>query len=139
MLDTKKVRLIAVARSQLGLDDDSYREILAVAGGVTSLKDLDDAGFQAVMQAFEDRGFRSSMKKRDFGERAGMATPKQVEFIRMLWSEYTGRSEDDAALGKWLERKFGVSALRFLPIALAPKVITALKAMKARKTNATGT
>jgi hypothetical protein len=64
--------------------------------------------------------------------RTGMASPGQTSFIRQLWAECTQGAGTDATLGKWLERQFGVSSLRFVSADLAPKVIGGLKAMKGR-------
>lgn len=130
-MSPKQIALIHVAKKRLGLDDDMYRAILYKLGGVMSAKDLNAAGFEAVMEYFTACGFRSDWTHRTFGRRPGMASPAQVDLIKSLWSEYTGR-DDEAALNKWLERSFHVSALRFLPASMAQKAITGLKRMKSR-------
>ncbi len=61
-----------------------------------------------------------------------MASPRQVELIRDLWSEYKGEDASDLNLGHWLERTFHRSSIRFLGYDEAQKVIGALKMMKAR-------
>ena len=61
-----------------------------------------------------------------------MASFAQIELIRALWAEYTRGRAGEEELGKWLLRSFKLSSLRFLTAEAAPKVITALKAMKAR-------
>lgn len=132
-LARKQLSLIHVAKAQLGMEEEDYRALLKRFGGVESSKDLDHAGFLRVVDAFTRLGFRSDFSKRNFGERACMASPRQVALIRDLWTEYTRGEGTDATLGKWLDHKFKVSALRFLPAEAAPKAITALKAMKARK------
>ncbi|WP_096701622.1 regulatory protein GemA [Magnetospirillum sp. 15-1] len=129
----KQLSLIHVAKAQLCMEEDDYRAILRRFGGVESSANLDPSGFARVMDAFTRLGFRSDFSKRNFGERAAMASPRQVALIRDLWTEYTGGEGTDATLGKWLERTFKVSSLRFLTAECAPKAITALKAMKAKK------
>ena len=124
--------LVRVAKKQLGLDEDTYRAILKTHGGVQSTKDLDAAGFEAVMRHFNKCGFESTWRKRNFGERPGMASPRQVELIRQLWIEYTGKS-DEAGLNAWLDRTTKASALRFLTASAAQKSITGLKKMIARR------
>ncbi|MEI8396211.1 MAG: regulatory protein GemA [Rhodospirillaceae bacterium] len=133
LIDSKKIALIRVAKSQLGLTDDDYRAVLKHYGTVDSSKDLDLVGFMAVMTYFEQCGFQSTAKKRNFGNRPGMASERQVGLIRQLWAEFTDGTGTDATLGKWLDRTFKVSAIRFLPADKAPNAITALKAMKQRK------
>jgi hypothetical protein len=127
-----KVRLIQVAKRRLGLEDADYRNILFRAGGVHSSRDLDESGFSAMMDILARLGFESTTAAANFGRRAGFATPAQVALMRHLWAEYTDGNGTDAQLGKWLEMRWHVSALRFLPIDAAPKVITALKAMASR-------
>jgi hypothetical protein len=128
----KQIGLIHVAKKKLGLTDDQYRALLLWAGEVESAKDLDAAGFERVMEYLTRLGFKSDWNKRTFGERPGMASPKQVDLIRELWRQFSG-ADDDAALGKWLERSFGVSSLRFVDAAAAQKAITGLRAMTRRK------
>lgn len=132
-LPAKKIGVVHVARKQLGLADADYRAILAGRAGVDSAADLDQAGFDSVMAYFTALGFRSDWTKRTFGERRGMATPAQVDLVRSLWAAYHGPDEREAALNGWLARYHKVSALRFVTRAKAQAVVTALKAMAARK------
>jgi integrase len=43
-----------------------------------------------------------------------MASPRQVELIRDLWSEDKGEDASDTTLGRWLERTFHITSVRFL-------------------------
>jgi phage gp16-like protein len=136
-IDRKQLSLIHVAKARLGLDDDDYRTILRRFGGVDSSKSLDQSGFLRVMDAFTRLGFRSDFNTKNFGERAAMASPNQVALIRSLWVEYTTGEGTEKTLGKWLERTFKISSIRFVSAEIAPKAITALKAMKEKKKVAT--
>jgi len=132
-LPAKKIGLLHVARKQLALEEDHYRAILWQHGGCDSSADLDLAGFNRVMRYLTALGFRSTWTRRTFGNRAhGMATPNQVELIRKLWREWSG-NDDEHALGHWLERCYGVTALRFLDQERASKAINGLRAMAKRK------
>lgn len=134
MIDRKKIALIQVAKTQLGLTDDDYRAVLKRYGNADSSKDLDDAGFTAVMAHFERCGFTSTAKKRNFGnQRPGMASASQVAKIRTLWSAFTEGTGTDATLGKWLDRTFKVSSIRFVTVETAKKAIGALTAMADKK------
>lgn len=137
-ISKKQLALLRVAKGQLGLDEDAYRSLLRSAGGVESARDLDAGGFAFIMYRFEEMGFRSTTAKRSFGVRPGMPSPRQVAFIRRLWAEWSDAGDDDAALNRWLEHHFHVSALRFLDDAGAQKAISALKAMNARKAEKAG-
>lgn len=132
MITKPQIALIHVAKKQLGFEDDMYRAILHKLGNVESAKDLDAAGFKAVMEYFNAWGFKSTWRARTYGDRPGMASARQVELIRALWREYTG-GDDQAALNKWLERTCKLSALAFLTPQAAQKAITGLKKMIARK------
>lgn len=134
-LSRSKLALVHVARKRLALDDDTYRAILARAAGVTSAAELDDHGFIQVMRVFAAAGFESDFAKANLGHReaAGMASPGEIAKIRELWAAFTDGAGDDASLGKWLEGKFKVSALRFLDALTARKAIGALVNMNRRK------
>jgi hypothetical protein len=128
----KQVALVHVAKKQLALSEEIYRAILVNKGGVDSAADLDRDGFNAVMAYLTACGFRSTWTQRTFGRRAGMATPKQIDLIRDLWSQWSD-GKDDADLNRWLERSYGVSALRFLDTTTTAKAIAGLKAMTRRR------
>ena len=132
-LSRKQLSVVHIAKKQLNLAENDYRSLLNRIGQVDSSKDLDQIGFEAVMQYLCALGFESEFAKNFYGHRPGMASPKQVGLIRQLWHEYTGHEGDDATLNRWLDRSFGVSALRFVTAGQAPKAITALKAMKVRR------
>ncbi|WP_430913138.1 regulatory protein GemA [Methylobacterium sp. sgz302541] len=132
MISPKRVAVVQVARRQLGLDEAQYRAVLHHhGGGAASAKDLDEAGFEAVMAYFNAFGFRSTWMRRSYGNRPGMASPKQVALIRGLHREWSG-VEDEAALNRWLDASFKVSALRFLTAGGAQQAITALRSMTGR-------
>lgn len=127
-------RILHVAKAQLGLHDDTWRAVLVRCGGVASSKDLDRAGFAAVLDFLKHCGFNPlAPHGPSYGTRTGFASPGQVELIRELWREYCRTvAFDEERFNQWLQSKWHVSSLRFLTDAAAPKVITALKAMKSR-------
>lgn len=120
-----KISLIHVARNRLDMDDAGYRALLQRAAGVSSSKDLDERGFEAVMAEFARLGFHSTKGRTQTSSRAGMASAAQVGKIRGLWEAYSG-SSDDLRLGRWLERHFHVSNVRFLQDWNAGKAIAIL-------------
>jgi phage gp16-like protein len=133
-ITSRQLALIKVAAKQVGMPDQEYRLMLVQFAGVTSATELDHAGFETVMGYFEWRGFKPlTQRGPSYGERPGMASFAQLELIRALWAEFThGAYEGEGELNKWVLRCFKVSSLRFLTKEAAPKVITALKTMKAR-------
>ena len=132
-LSADKIALIHVARRRLDMQDDDYRTMLLRVAGVESARDLGMAGFRQMMDAFAMLGFQSDSAARNFGRREGMAGAGHVAAIRRLWGEYTDGEGTDATLGKWLERTWGVSALRFVTAEKAPKVVAVLKGMVNRR------
>jgi hypothetical protein len=137
-LTNPQTRILHVAASKLGWDDDTYRMVLVRIAGVTTSKDLDRAGFEAVMGFMEYSGFRPLGKGAPrYGDRPGMATFAQLELIRELWRELHGQATcDDEHLTAWLLKYHKVSSIRFLTLEAARKVIVALKAWKARPRHA---
>lgn len=131
-LAAPKIRLLQVGRKHLALSEDDYRAILNRFGGCVSAKELDQRGFDDVMNHFRVLGFTSDARKATYGERINMASPGQVALIRKLWREAVD-NPTDAALNAFLSNHFKVSALRFLPSSKASGAITALKAMVARR------
>lgn len=132
-LTQKQTALIHVAKTQLGISDDDYRAVLLREACVQSSRDLDNDGFDAVMQRLRALGSEPSATPPAYGRRAGMATPAQAAYIRSLWNEYTDGVGNDRSLGKWLQRTVKVSDLRFVSFAAARKAIAALRAMVKKK------
>lgn len=122
--------VIHVAKSQLQMADEDYRALLQRAAGVGSARDLDQNGFDKVMAEFERLGFRKSRQRTQGVHREGMATARQVGRIRALWKEFSG-NDNELSLGKWLEKHFHLSSVRFVESWRAGKVIAVLEKMAA--------
>lgn len=80
---------IHIAAQQLGMEEDTYRDMLWSVGRVRSAKDLDLAGRQAVLAHLVACGFRDTSHQR--GRRPGHAAPtykksSQAALIRHLWT-----------------------------------------------------
>lgn len=133
-LTRPQTTILHVAKSKLCLDDETYRQVLVRVAGVTTSKDLDNAGFQAVMGFFDYAGFRPTGKGAPrYGNRPGMGSFAQLELIRELWRELHHEAEvNEEALAGWLLKYHKVHSMRFLTVDAARKVITALKSWKSR-------
>ncbi|QTD46159.1 regulatory protein GemA [Ottowia testudinis] len=141
-LSRNQLAVIHIARQQLGIDDPTYRALLRGAAGVTSSTELNEADFEAVMRRFGQLGFTGRKgvatsalaphARATDGYRPGMATPAQIDTIRGMWAKWHG-SDDERALSRWIERYYGISALRFCDVQTAQKAIEGLKAMNARR------
>jgi hypothetical protein len=58
MIGQKKKAVVHIAKEDLHLDEDSYRQILKGVAGVGSAKDLTKEGFEKVMRRFQEMGFK---------------------------------------------------------------------------------
>ncbi|MCC7083184.1 MAG: regulatory protein GemA [Burkholderiales bacterium] len=132
---SKQIALVHVAKARLGMNDNAYRTMLFRAASVKSSRELTPAGFRAVMEEFARLGFESSSHIRvpsfGRGRRLGMATEEQLAYIQSLWRQWARGDGGDEGLRRYLQKKFGVSHLRFLDRDGAGRLITALKAMAA--------
>lgn len=133
-LSRPQTSILHVAKAKLHWDDETYRMALVRIAGVESSKDLDQAGFEAMMGFADYCGFRPLAKGAPrYGNRPGMATFAQLELIHELWRELHGQETcDDEHLTGWLLKYHKVSSMRFLTLEAARKCIVALKAWKAR-------
>lgn len=71
---------IHIAKAQLGLDDETYRALLARVAGVRSAKDLSPRQVGAVLREFERLGFQAKAA----GKRTGRAKPKATQSRQAL-------------------------------------------------------
>jgi hypothetical protein len=54
----KKKAVVHIAKADLHLDEESYRQILKGVAGVESATQLTEAGFEKVMRRFQEMGFK---------------------------------------------------------------------------------
>lgn len=134
----KQIQLIHIAKSQLQLDDELYRDILESTTGKTSTKQMTIYQLEAVISRFKQLGFEVTSNKAKTGVRShNLATDDQSRLIRHLWlllyNAGEVRNSSELALAAFVERMTGVSALQFLSTANASKVIENLKNWCTRK------
>ncbi|MDI3547907.1 MAG: hypothetical protein PWR10_1559 [Halanaerobiales bacterium] len=131
MISNKKKALLHVAKNQLGLDDDLYREILYQEAGVKSSTKLSDKGFKKVMRRFEKLGFKSKPKKpkrKRENKPHGVITPGMQDLINELYNKL-GWDDSKRQIG-FNRRQIGKPWPQTR--AEANKIIEALKAMVRR-------
>lgn len=132
MITDQQRKLIHHATRRLNMTEPDYRAMLQRVAGVTSSNDLDDAGVTAVMAEFGRLGFQTVQQAPQYGERIGMATPRQLDKIRSLWRQWAG-TEDESGMAHFLEKKFKISSLRFLDRDTASKVIFVFEKMAGQR------
>lgn len=133
------IKLIHVARRELGMDDDTYRLLLSGMkglGGATSTADLSVPNLYRVLEQLKQRGFkvRPSKKQRP------LAADDQSKKIRALWLTLKDlgevRDPSEEALAKFVLKMTGVQALQWLSSEQASQVIENLKKWQLRVTRA---
>jgi len=136
----KKIAVLHVAKGQLALDDDMYRDALEANAGVRSAKDLDYEGFKAVMKHFEKCGFKvqsSRFRGSKLEHRPGMATNKMIRKIYASWwslgGSYYEHGKELKALRGFLKKRFRVDHENFLTFEQAQGVIEAIKKIALRR------
>lgn len=126
---------IHIARSQLGMSDDAYRDMLERVTGARTAGKLAMPALEAVLAEMRRLGFRAQPARRPTNPKA------QVRMIFAIWKDLKPFLEDgsDTALRAFCERQTrspkhpaGVSAPEFLGPHEANLVVEGLKAWLAR-------
>lgn len=134
----REIRLIQMGRSQLKLDDDTYRQMLAnLCGGKTSSKALTAQERQRVLAHLKSRGFVIK-RKGDGQTQDGWRRAPQMRKLRAIWYLLAERGEVDrpanaeacdAAIETWAKRQLPeLDAIRFADGQQMSKLIEEIKA-----------
>lgn len=125
-----KIRLIQLARRQLDMAEEDYRELLRRAAGVTSSKELTLSGFDAVMAEFHRLGFvhtKGGRKPRGAGGTTGnRPTPAQWRLLEDRARRVGYAGLEDPRFVAWVKPRGKVEHPRFLDREGAQRVIAAL-------------
>lgn len=127
-----QLALIHVAKKELGLQEEDYRSILDLYGGVSSAKNLTLEGFERVMEHLERLGFKSSNNKQP--ARAPHRDPDGAPFpaqLKMIEHHFETLGFHEAERRQGLCRRV-IKKPWPQTRAEANKVFEALKAMVAR-------
>ncbi|HCR2154486.1 TPA: regulatory protein GemA [Enterobacter asburiae] len=130
------IQLIHIARTQLSLDDETYRSMLdSVVPGKTSCRDMTDSELEKVIKVLEGKGFKRSPARSP----TRRAKPTDISNkIRIVWRFMfkDGFLEDgsDAALDHWVQRitsqKNGGEGVASLSWLRGDMVISVLESLK---------
>lgn len=127
------IRLIHVAKRDLALDDDTYRDILQAVGKKASSADLSVPELETVLEHLKRSGFkiRSKPKTSQAIPSRPLAQDAESQKIRALWLflHQLGavKNPSEAALGAYTKRVIGVDALQWLTQPQAARLIESLK------------
>ncbi len=130
------IKLIHVARRTLGLDDETYRAMLAtVVPGKNSCRDMSLQELKKVVTALEDKGFTVKPAKKP----RRMSAPSEVSLkIRMIWrvmfNDGFVRDGSDSGLDRFVKRHTskinggqGVASLEWLRGDMEANFLESLK------------
>lgn len=125
---------IHIAKTQLGLDDETYRDVLWTVARVRSSKDLDWTGRKQLLEHFKAKGWKPQPPKS--AKAAKPVAHGQDALVKSLWNELHAegkvRDPSDAALGSWLKRNKWPERPDWLSSAQITQAIEALKKWLAR-------
>ena len=110
MTDTNKLKAqIHIAKYQLGMDDDTYREVLKSATGKTSSAQMGVVELHKALQAFKDRGFKSRPPKQKTAQKKPAGPYGLLQRIKDQWRAMSEqgilRDGSDAALRSYVSRQ----------------------------------
>ncbi|MEL1219036.1 regulatory protein GemA [Aeromonas hydrophila] len=143
---SRLIRLVQVGRRSLGLDDETYRELLAQQSGKRSAAELTLQELDKVLAAMKGAGFKPTVKrpvKETTSKRLSPARGTQVKtaeigVIRAVWITMHRhgllRDGSETALNHYVKRQtvrlnkgVGVAEVAWLSEALAYRVLESLK------------
>ncbi|EGL6630141.1 regulatory protein GemA [Salmonella enterica] len=131
----KLIQLIHIAKNKLGIDTDTYRQMLLSITGIPSTSTMNPGQLTKVLNAMKGKGFRVKPAAKARSSRPLVDTP-QVKKLRALWLEmhHQGKVRDssEAALQSWVKRETGVDKLQWLEPGMASLCIEKLKKWQKR-------
>ncbi|EEP1936543.1 regulatory protein GemA [Salmonella enterica] len=135
MTKQRLIQLIHIARNDLQMDEDTYRQMLQGLTGKASTKGMDTTQLNRVLESMKKKGFRiKPAGKASSG--LPLDSHPQSKKIRALWLEMAAagivRESSEQALALWVKRETGISALRWLSNDQASNVIEKLKKWQRR-------
>jgi len=139
MISKAQIKKIHALKNVLGMDDETYRDMLWSRYKVETSKRLSKSQACELIDWLERNAIETGVweKRRQrfshLKNREDMASPKQLRMIESMWRDVSYKRTDEErsrALRKFLFRIVGVSDLRFLERRDVQKVVKALQAMK---------
>lgn len=129
----KYIRLIHIAKSQLNIDDDTYRHLLQALTKKSSTKMMTIRELEKVLDNLKSKGFKVKPPKK-----AGKITATEPvhKKIRSLWLKLADagkvKNRSEKAINSYVKRITGVEVMDWLTEKQAMVVIESLKCWRAR-------
>ncbi|ELY4478652.1 regulatory protein GemA, partial [Salmonella enterica] len=126
---------IHIAKNKLGMDTDTYRQMLLSITGKTSTSDMNPGQLNKVLAAMKAKGFvvkpASWRVQRANWRIIRLADYPQAKKLRALWLEMYAqgivRDSSEEALRRWVKRETDVDGLQWLESDKASMAIERLK------------
>jgi phage gp16-like protein len=134
MTPKRRARLAAIhmGKKHLGLDDDTYRDLLESACGVRSAADATDDGLVAVLRRMESQGFVQKTKK-DVGRRPNTPQRDKVELVKKIEALLADAGRHWNYAHGCAKKMFGKDAVEFCTGDELWRIVAALEKDKARR------
>ena len=132
-MKSKYIKLIHIAKTQLNLDDDTYRKLLLTVTKKNSTKDMTIWELEKVLDNLKSKGFKVKSSKK-----AGRITATEPihQKIRSLWIELANagavKNRSEKAINAYVKRITGIEVMYWLNTKQAIIVIESLKGWLAR-------
>ncbi|WP_311515316.1 gp16 family protein [Oligella urethralis] len=124
------IRLIQIAKRELGMDDETYRAILMEIGNEDSSTKLTVSELEQVLEHMKKCGFKVVPKSKKIGKMT-MANDEQSKMIRGLWLELHNlgavQNPSEYSLSRYVKRITGIDLLQWTTAKQKSKVIETLK------------
>lgn len=128
------IRMIHVAARDLGLDEDTRRDLQLVATGKASLTEMSDAEIEAVAAALKAKGFKAGRA----GKSRAPAARGDIRFAHVLWGKLVaanavqarGAAGLNAFVRSRFEKTWGAAPLDIDQMRDAKQIATIIQALK---------
>ena len=135
-----QIKRIHTFKTQLGIDDELYREMLA-SFGVCSSKNLTETEAEILIEILNDKSKKIKPNKPkkydDLSQRdTKMSTPLQLRKIEAIWWDICDSAESVKqirSLRKFIKRQCKIADIKFLSKREASKLIAVLEKIKSEK------
>ncbi|HFH0479890.1 TPA: gp16 family protein [Salmonella enterica subsp. enterica serovar Aberdeen] len=99
------ITLIHVAKKDLHLDADTYRDALRAAVGKTSCRDMTQTELSKVLATFKKRGFKVRSRPQNRALKPATVTAKIRAIWRLMYAQGFLSSDSEAALNGWVRKQ----------------------------------
>jgi phage gp16-like protein len=130
----KLIAKIHIAKTQLGMIDEEYRDLLkSLTDGKESCRDCDELQLDSIMQAMIRLGFKTKVKPQNSPQTRDKTDHDQIDKIRALWIDMGRRgivrTPTEPALRRYCKRITKVDRVEWMSIDQCSAVIAGLNVM----------